>query len=177
MIDFYSKARTCHKCLKNNPKTHRCKECKAVQYCSHICQKEDHKLHQKLCNTWKSEGKIILGPKEQKEKLRTMAYRMEFMPTIQYNMERDGSITTFPPILINHENVGVSNPDTGKQDIARKERNGKSSEYTNEKNFKMVGNMEEELKIRDNKTSIQESVITSEHIRYNMEEEILPEVD
>lgn len=81
LIEFYSKARTCHECLKVSTLTHRCRGCKAVQYCSKTCQIEDWQHHAKRCREWKNKGtKRLPNKEEQEEKLRIFAERIQIKP-------------------------------------------------------------------------------------------------
>merc|ERR550519_2445818 len=66
---FYAKARICDFCLKRSLSSHRCLECKASQYCSTQCQREDLTFHTTVCSTWaKDKFRKLVGAKHQQKR-------------------------------------------------------------------------------------------------------------
>jgi len=66
---FMVLSRFCDFCLKQNLSSHRCSECKAAQYCSVECQRQDLNFHKTVCSTWaRDQFRKIGGKKLQKKK-------------------------------------------------------------------------------------------------------------
>lgn len=65
---FWGEARDCDMCLKMSLTSHRCADCRTVQYCSPQCQQKDLHFHRTVCSTWAQDpARKLLSSKKQKK--------------------------------------------------------------------------------------------------------------